>query len=54
MKKAAIYVRVSTDEQAKTGYSIGEQQERLLAYCKAKDWAVHDVYIEMESSFLIQ
>lgn len=46
MKKAAVYIRVSTDEQAKTGYSIGEQRERLLAYCKAKDWVVYDVYVD--------
>lgn len=36
--RVVIYVRVSTREQAEKGYSIGEQQERLLAYCKAKAW----------------
>ncbi|MCL1842891.1 MAG: recombinase family protein [Defluviitaleaceae bacterium] len=46
MKTVAIYVRVSTDEQANSGYSIGEQKERLLAYCKAKDWIVQDLYID--------
>ena len=29
MKKAAIYVRVSTQEQAQEGFSIPEQTERL-------------------------
>jgi site-specific DNA recombinase len=46
MKKVAIYVRVSTQEQAEHGFSIGEQKEKLLAFCKAKDWAVHDVYMD--------
>ena len=46
MKRVAIYVRVSTQEQSEHGYSIGEQQERLIAFCKAKDWLVHEVYID--------
>ena len=29
MKKAALYIRVSTDEQAKHGFSLGEQQHDL-------------------------
>ena len=32
IKKAALYVRVSTHEQAKEGYSIQEQTERLKKY----------------------
>lgn len=46
IKKVAIYIRVSTQEQAEAGYSVGEQRERLLAYCKAKNYAVYDVYID--------
>ncbi len=46
MKKAAIYIRVSTLEQAQEGYSIGEQKERLIAYCKAQDWIISDIYID--------
>ena len=46
MKKVAIYCRVSTAEQFESGYSIGEQKERLLAFCKAKDWAVYEVYVD--------
>ena len=34
----ALYERVSTAEQAREGYSIGEQQERLTAYCKSRGW----------------
>ncbi|QOR67286.1 recombinase family protein [Cytobacillus suaedae] len=34
----AIYCRVSTDEQAREGVSLQEQQERLTAYCRAMGW----------------
>ena len=42
----AIYVRVSTLEQYKEGYSINEQIERLKKYCEAKEWTVYKVYID--------
>lgn len=40
----AIYLRVSTPEQKEHGYSLGEQQERLAAYCKAKGWRLVKTY----------
>lgn len=43
--KAAIYVRVSTEEQAnpeKT--SLASQQERCRAYCQAMEWEVVELY----------
>ena len=46
MKKVAIYIRVSTQEQAKEGYSIEAQKDKLLAYCKAKNWLPFDIYID--------
>ncbi len=46
MKRAAIYIRVSTQEQAQEGYSVGEQRERLIAYCKAHDWLISEVYVD--------
>ena len=42
----AIYVRVSTLEQYKEGYSINEQIERLKKFCEAKGWTVYKVYID--------
>ncbi|MGC4441362.1 recombinase family protein, partial [Streptococcus suis] len=42
--KVAIYVRVSTTNQAEEGYSIDEQKDKLISYCKIKDWTVYDVY----------
>lgn len=41
-----IYTRVSTQEQAKEGYSLGEQEERLKSYCDARGWTVGKVYTD--------
>lgn len=46
MITAALYVRVSTTEQAEHGYSISEQTERLRNYCKAMGWTVYKVYTD--------
>lgn len=46
MKKVAIYVRVSTKEQAEEGYSIDEQLERLRKYCEARDWKIANEYVD--------
>lgn len=46
MKRAALYILVSTLEQAQEGYSVGEQKERLIAYCKAQDWIIADIYVD--------
>ena len=42
----AIYVRVSTVEQAKEGYSIGEQTERLTKYAEAHGWHIYKIYTD--------
>ena len=44
--KVAIYVRVSTQEQAKEGYSIGEQTDRLRKFAEAHDWIIVNVYVD--------
>lgn len=44
--KTAIYIRVSTQEQVNEGYSVGEQEARLTAYCKAKNWEVTKIYTD--------
>lgn len=46
MKKVFIYVRVSTQEQANEGYSVGEQTERLKNYCEAMGWIVAKVFTD--------
>ena len=43
-KVAGVYIRVSTEDQAKEGFSLGEQEEKLLQLCKFKDLEVYKVY----------
>ena len=43
-KIAGIYVRVSTEDQAREGFSLGEQKEKLLQLCALKDYEVFKVY----------
>ncbi|HAA4247511.1 TPA_asm: recombinase family protein [Listeria monocytogenes] len=43
--KAAIYIRVSTQEQVEN-YSIQAQTEKLTALCRSKDWDVYDIFID--------
>lgn len=42
--KAAGYVRVSTQEQAKNGYSITEQADKIRTYCELKEWDLVETY----------
>lgn len=42
--QVAAYIRVSTDKQADKGYSLPEQEERIRAYCKSKDWELVKIY----------
>lgn len=44
--RVALYVRVSTQEQANEGYSIGEQIDRLKKYCEAMGWEVYKIYTD--------
>lgn len=46
IRKVAIYIRVSTEEQVKEGYSISAQRQRLKAYCIAQDWDVAGFYVD--------
>ena len=43
-KVAGVYIRVSTEDQAREGFSLGEQEEKLLALCKFKNLDVYKVY----------
>lgn len=44
--KAAIYTRVSTEDQAKEGFSLDAQLDKLKSYCKARDWDIANVYVD--------
>ena len=39
-KRAILYARVSTDEQARSGYSLAQQLEALRAYCEREGYEV--------------
>jgi site-specific DNA recombinase len=43
---AAIYCRVSTEEQAKLGQSLSVQLKTLEEYAKERDYRVYDTYID--------
>ena len=42
--RVALYVRVSTEDQAREGYSLDAQTKRLTAMCKVRGWTIADVY----------
>jgi site-specific DNA recombinase len=44
MMKMAIYVRVSTEEQAKKGVSLAAQEESLKSYCKTYGYEIYRIY----------
>ena len=43
-KKSGLYMRVSTEDQAREGFSLPEQKERLEAFCKFKGYEIVDYY----------
>ncbi|PWW37334.1 MULTISPECIES: recombinase family protein [Paenibacillus] len=45
--RVAGYIRVSTEEQAKEGYSLDAQREKLSNFCRSQDgWDLIDIYPE--------
>lgn len=44
--RAAIYIRVSTEEQVRHGYSLQSQKDHLKEYCKQKKYKVIDIYAD--------
>ena len=45
-KIAGIYKRVSTLDQKREGFSLGEQEEKLREFCKFKGYEVYKVYAD--------
>ena len=41
-----IYIRVSTEEQVKEGFSISAQREKLKAFCLVQDWEDFKFYVD--------
>ena len=45
-KVAGLYIRVSTEDQAREGFSLPEQEKRLRAMCEYKGYEIIK-YIKM-------
>ncbi len=45
-KVVGIYIRVSTEDQAREGFSLGEQEEKLKQLCDYKGYEVYKVYCD--------
>ena len=43
-KLCGLYMRVSTEDQAREGFSLPEQKERLETFCKFKGYEIVDYY----------
>ena len=43
-KVAGLYIRVSTEDQAREGFSLPEQEKRLRAMCEYKGYEIYKVY----------
>ncbi|WP_146553785.1 recombinase family protein [Rummeliibacillus sp. SL167] len=46
ISKVAIYARVSTEEQAKEGFSIAAQLQTLRQYAQVYNWEIVDEYVD--------
>ena len=42
--RVALYVRVSTEDQAREGYSLDAQERRLIGYCTLRELEIVDIY----------
>ena len=42
--RCGIYVRVSTLDQKREGFSLPEQEEKLREFCKFKGYQIYKVY----------
>ena len=45
-KLCGLYMRVSTEDQAREGFSLPEQKERLEIFCKFKGYEIVDYYTD--------
>lgn len=43
-EKCGLYLRVSAEDQAREGFSLPEQKERLKMFCKFKNYEIIDYY----------
>ncbi len=45
-KIAGLYIRVSTEDQAREGFSLPEQEKRLRTMCEFKGYEVYNMYLQ--------
>ena len=45
-KRVAIYSRVSTEDQARQGFSLAAQKKRLRAFCSSQRWTIAAEYVD--------
>ena len=45
-ERVALYCRVSSQDQADEGYSLGEQSDRLKKYSEVMGWQVYKIYVD--------
>ncbi len=45
-----LYIRVSTDRQAKEGDSLEEQEKELKKFCDYRNFQIRHIYIERGKS----
>ena len=51
-KVAEIYIRVSTEDQAREGFSLPEQEKKLRAMCEYKGYEIYKV--NEDNKYLIE
>lgn len=50
MTNVILYIRVSTDDQADKGFSLKDQEQKLLSYCSLNDLNVLSIYCDDHSA----
>lgn len=45
-KNAGLYIRVSTEHQAREGYSVAAQKKNLTNFAERQKWNIHDIYAD--------
>src|SRR3989338_1435629 len=50
-QRVALYLRVSSEEQAKEGYGLAAQEERLRAFLKSQDYAFDETHLYKDEGY---
>ena len=52
-KIAGLYIRVSTEDQAREGFSLPEQEKRLRAMCEYKGYEIYKKDLNLKNYYKI-